>query len=272
MIRPADVDAAAAALADAGFLAPEAEATELAAASADPDDLQAKVERRTTGEPLAWIRGVTTFCGEVIRVDPGVYVPRRQTQPMAEAAAGLLAPDGIAVDLCTGSGAVAAVLARRRPGARVLGTDLDPTAVRCARANGVDVVEGDLAAGLPDDLAGAVDLVTAVVPYVPSEALHLLPRDVLAHEPRLALDGGPAGALLLGRTVAAAARLLRLGGWLLIELGGDQDRSSVPLLVHHGFDEIRRHHDDDGDLRWIQARRASGGADSADGLADRPGH
>jgi release factor glutamine methyltransferase len=277
VIRPTDVVAAAATLARAGFLAPDAEAAELTASAIDSDDLRARVARRTSGEPLAWITGSTTFCGEVIRIDPGVYVPRPQSQPMAEAAVANLPADGVAVDLCTGSGAIAVVLARRRPGARVLAIDVDPTAVRCARANGVEAFEADVAATLPDvaatlpdGLAGSVDVVTAVVPYVPSDALHLLPRDVLAHEPRLALDGGEAGTLVLHQAVGAAAELLRHGGCLLLELGGDQDRHLLPILEAQGFTDVGLHHDDDGDLRWLRARWTDVGSGPLGGPDGRP--
>jgi release factor glutamine methyltransferase len=181
-------------------------------------------------------------------------VPRWQTEPMAVEAATRLGDHGVAVDLCTGAGAIAVVLGRRRPAARVLATDVDPRAVACARANGVDVYEGDLAAGLPTDVHGAVDVVTAVVPYVPSEALHLLPRDVVAYEPRAALDGGPGGTRELERAVAAAAALLRPGGSLLLELGGDQADVLRPVLAGHRYGDVELRHDGDGDLRALLAR------------------
>ncbi len=255
MIRPANIDAAVEDLARAGFLAPVGEAAELAAASGgDVDVLRAMVQRRVGGEPLAWITGTTTFCGEIIEVHPGVYVPRPQTEPMASEAVNLLPPSGIAVDLCTGCGAIAAVLQARRPNARVIGTDLDPTAVTCATENGVEALVSDLADAVPDELRGHVDVVTAVVPYVPTEALRLLPRDVLTHEPRLALDGGDHGTALLHRAAEAAAHLLRPGGWLLLEIGGDQDEQVRPVLEALGFRAIESIADVDGDLRSLRAQ------------------
>ena len=101
---------------------------------------------------------------------------------------------------------------------------------------------------------GRFDLVTAVAPYVPTGDLRLLPADVLRHEPRLALDGGAGGLELVGRVIEAAARLLRPGGWLLIEVGGDQDRLLVPTLEAAGFVRVEPWRDDDGDLRGIAAR------------------
>ena len=254
MIRPAEVDAAIEELARSGFLAPVAEAAELAAASANGDELLALVERRVTGEPLAWITGTTTFCGETIQVSSGVYCPRPQTQRMAEHAAQLLPDGGIAVDLCTGSGAVARVLAKRRPRARVIGTDVDPAAVACARRNGIEAYEGDLGEPLPEELCGTVDVVTVVAPYVPTDQLRFLPRDVQVHEPRSALDGGEGGIAVLTRAVEAGARLLRPGGWLLLEVGGDQADALTPLLDRLGSDEVTTTADPEGDVRSVKAR------------------
>jgi len=212
------------------------------------------VARRVAGEPLAWITGSTVFCGRTVGVRPGVYVPRWQSESLATTAGRLLPERGTAVDLCTGSGAVALVLAAARPAARVLATESDPVAVACARANGVDVRRGDLDAPLPDDLAGTVDVVCGVVPYVPAGALHLLPRDVVAHEPRAALDGGVDGLAVLSRAVAAATRLLTPGGWLLLEAGGDQFPRVEALLTGSGFDAVRVLVDGDGDPRAVCGR------------------
>src|SRR4051794_37235078 len=120
-----------------GFVAADEEAAELVeAAGGDRDRLDALVARRLTGEPLAWITGWAEFCGERITIHPGVYVPRWQTEPMARRALERLPDGGTAIDLCTGSGAVAAVLSAKA--ARVVASDLDPKAVACARANGVE--------------------------------------------------------------------------------------------------------------------------------------
>src|SRR6202034_1109003 len=142
------------------------------------------------GEPLAWVTGTVTFCDVELSMAPGVYVPRWHTEPMARRAAALLGPGGVAVDLCTGAGAIAAVLGAAQPTARVLATELDPEAARCARRNGIEVFEGSLDDPLPSEFERRVDVMTAVVPYVPTGSLRFLPRDVQAFEPRLALDGG----------------------------------------------------------------------------------
>lgn len=146
--RPAvDRDRLVERLERAGFVAAEEDADDLLrAAAGDAERLAALVERRLTGEPLAWITGEVGFGGRTVRIDPGVYVPRWHTEELARRAAVRLPDAGVAIDACTGSGAVAAALAAARPGARVLASDLDPTAVACARTNGVDARTGDLLA------------------------------------------------------------------------------------------------------------------------------
>ena len=136
-----------------------------------------------------------------------------------------------------------------------MATEIDATAARCARRNGVDVFDGSLDDPLPEVFEGRVDVLTAVVPYVPTGALHLLPRDVQAFEPRLALDGGPAGTDLLIEVVRRSTRWLRPGGWLLLELGGDQAEPLGRRLGDAGFEAIEVMVDEDGDPRAICARR-----------------
>ncbi len=252
-----DRDAVIEALAEAGCIAAGEEADALIeAAGNDPELLRHLVARRTEGEPLAWLTGSVTFCGVRLSITPGVYVPRPQTEPMARRAATLLPASGLAVDLCTGAGAIAAVLAAAVPSARILATELDPNAARCARRNGVEVFEGSLDDPLPPMFSDRVDVLTAVVPYVPTGALRLLPRDVQAFEPRLALDGGPDGTDVLEEVVRRSTAWLRSGGRLLLELGGDQAEPIGRSLAECGYDGIDVMLDADGDPRAICARLA----------------
>jgi release factor glutamine methyltransferase len=251
---PSDRAALAELLADAGFVAAAEEADELLArAGGDDELLEALVARRLTGEPLAWITGSVSFCGLEIRVDPGVYVPRWQSEALALRAAERLPANGVAVDVCTGAGAVARTLMARRPHARVVATDVDERAVACARRNGVDAHRGDLLAPLPDGLEGRVDVVVGVVPYVPTPDLPLLQRDTLTFESPLSYDGGAGGTALLRRVVADSPRFLRGGGALLLELGGEQAgalRDDLARAHFVGVDVLR---DEEGDVRGIEA-------------------
>ena len=244
-------------LAAAGFLSAREEAEELQArAGGDDRLLEELVERRFSGEPLAWIVGSAAFCGLRVRVDPGVYVPRPHTDALALRAVERLPAQGSAVDLCTGSGAVAAVLVDRRPAATVIATDVDERAVACARSNGVDARRGDLFDPLPAALRGRIDVVTAVVPYVPTAALAWLQRDTFAHESALAYDGGPDGTAILRRALEGGRAVLRPGGALLLELGGGQADVLAGDLARFGFGDVSVLADEDGDTRGIEATLA----------------
>jgi release factor glutamine methyltransferase len=239
-------------LSAAGCVAAAEEADELIAAARGHEGVLADlVARRSNGEPLAWVTGSLVFCGVEVAVMPGVYVPRWHTEPLARRAVARLPSKGVAVDLCTGTGAIAAVLRASVPDARVIGTEIDPGAAQCARRNGVEVFEGFLDAPLPGGIEHGVDVMTAVVPYVPTDALRLLPRDVQAFEPRLALDGGVDGTDLLAEVVRRSVRWLRPGGWLGLELGGDQAGPIGALLLEAGFSGYEVMVDEDGDPRAI---------------------
>jgi release factor glutamine methyltransferase len=241
-------------LSRAGFIAAEDEAKELlACANGDAELLGSLIARRLTGEPLAWITGKTSFCGIQIRIDPGVYVPRWQSEPVARRAVERLPASGIAIDLCTGSGAIAQTLATNRPGARVLASDVDERAVACATLNGVEVYRGDLFDPLPTGLEGKVDVVVGVVPYVPTPELRLLQRDTFTFESTLSYDGGPDGTDILRRVLRESPRFLCRGGALLLELGGAQADALQDDLARLGYCDVSVLADEEGDVRGIEA-------------------
>jgi release factor glutamine methyltransferase len=254
---PNDPAGLTALLADAGFVAADEEADELLArAGGDTELLGSLVERRVTGEPLAWITGSVVFCDLELRVDPGVYVPRWQSEELARRAADRLPADGTAIDLCTGTGAMAKVMMVARPGARVVASDLDPRAVACAAANGVEAYAGDLFAPLPPELAGRVDVVVGVVPYVPTPELPLLQRDTFTFESPLSYDGGDDGLDILRRVLHDSRRFLRPRGALLLELGGEQAAALGGDLARLRYRDVTVRFDEDGDVRGIEATLA----------------
>jgi release factor glutamine methyltransferase len=251
----ADPAALAARLSRAGFIAAKEEARQLVARAADDGELlDSLVARRLTGEPLAWIIGKISFCGVEIRVDPGVYVPRWQSEPLARRAVDCLPVTGVAIDLCTGSGAIARALMTERPGAQVVASDIDDRAVACAAANGVEVYRGDLFAPLSTALEGRVDVVVGVVPYVPTSAMPTLQRDTFTFESTLSYDGGPDGTDILRRVLHESPRFLRRGGALLLELGGDQADALRDDLSLLGYVDVSVLADEDGDVRGIESR------------------
>lgn len=256
MRRPRHTSAVVDRLVAAGCVAADEEAEELVAAAADEATLEAYILRREQGEPLAWITGAIRFSGHTVRVDPGVYVPRAQSEELALRSAARLAARGDrpwAADLCTGSGAIAVHLMAAVPDASVVAVDVDVRSATCAWRNGVAAIVGDLGRPLK---RGVFDVVTAIAPYVPTPALHLLPADVLTYEPRLALDGGSDGLVLVRRLVASAAALLRPGGWLLTEVGGAQDHGLAATLAACGFGAAGTWSDEDGELRGLEAQLA----------------
>src|SRR4051795_2933682 len=157
---PEPDDAVVARLRSAGCVFAEDEARLLVAEAGSPARLESLVRRRVAGEPLEYLLGWAEFCGLRIAVAPGVFVPRRRSELLVEEAAALAPPSPVVVDLCCGSGAVAAALSTVLDHPEVHASDVDPRAVACARRNlrGGSVHTGDLFDALPTSLRGRVDI------------------------------------------------------------------------------------------------------------------
>ncbi|HEY0118318.1 MAG TPA: peptide chain release factor N(5)-glutamine methyltransferase [Cellulomonas sp.] len=229
------------------------------------------VARRARREPLQHIVGSTGFRYVTLAVEPGVFVPRPETEVVAglavdEAAARVAAGDDpLVVDLCTGSGAIAVAVATEVPAARVVAVDLSLAAVglatRNAQATGaqVRVLLGDVNdPELLAELTGSVDIVVANPPYIPPDAEPTEP-EVRDHDPDLALYGGGADGLDTPRAVlAAAARLLRTGGLLVVEHAEVQAEALREAARATGaFGEPRTVPDLTGRPRALLARRTA---------------
>jgi release factor glutamine methyltransferase len=223
----------------AGCVFAEDEARLLVDTARTPAELADMVDRRVAGLPLEHVLGWAEFAGRRIAVDPGVFVPRRRTELLAREAAALARPGAVVVDLCCGSGAVGVAVAAAVPGVELHAADVDPAAVRCARRNvaavGGQVYEGDLDAPLPPALAGRVDVLVANAPYVPTDAVGLMPPEARLHEPRVALDGGSDGLDVQRRVAAAAPRWLAPGGHLLIETSKRQASHTAAAIAAAGL-------------------------------------
>ncbi len=205
----------------AGCVFAEDEADLLLAEAADRDALSAMVQRRVDGLPLEQVVGWAQFCGLRISVTAGVFVPRSRTEFLVRQAVSLTAPGAIVVDLCCGSGAVGAAVLAAVPTIELYAADIDADAVRCAARNldatTARIYIGDLFEPLPPLLRGRVDVLVCNAPYVPTDAIALLPAEARDHEPLIALDGGADGLAVHRRVAAAAAGWLAPGGALLIE-------------------------------------------------------
>jgi release factor glutamine methyltransferase len=244
----------------AGCVFAEDEAALLLEAAGSAAELDRLVARRVAGEPLEPLLGFAEFGGLRIHVAAGVFVPRRRTQLLAAQAA-LLARRGDAVlDLCCGAGAIGAVIAARVPGAVVHAADVDPAAVRAARVN-LDpgrVYQGDLFDAVPGGLRGALAVVAVNAPYVPTEAIALMPLEAREHEPAVALDGGPDGLDLHRRIAAEVGAWLTPGGSVLIETSDEQSASTLALFEAAGL-PARIVADDELDATAVVATRPGGG-------------
>jgi release factor glutamine methyltransferase len=244
-------------LRSAGCVFAEDEAALLIAEAKTPENLVEMLDRRTAGLPLEQVLGWAEFCGLRIAVDPGVFVPRRRTELLVREAAESGRPGAVVVDLCCGSGAVGVALVAALDGVELYAVDIDPVAVRCARRNvgsRGQVYEGDLDEPLPATLRDRVDLFVANAPYVPTEAVGLLPPEARIHEPLVALDGGGDGLDVLRRVIAAAPSWLAPGGYLLFETSEGQLPASVEAVQRSGLTP-RVARDDDVGATVIVARK-----------------
>lgn len=204
------------------------------------------MDQRVAGLPLEHVLGWAEFCGVRIAVDAGVFVPRRRTELLVREAIRLAPPHPVVVDLCCGSGAVAAVLAASIDPAELHAADVDPAAVRCARRNlpAARVYRGALYDPLPAALRGRVDVLIANAPYVPTDAIALLPPEARLYEPRVALDGGADGLEILRRVAADAPDWLAPGGHLLVESSQRQAPELVDTFARAGLSPHVAHHDE----------------------------
>jgi len=207
-----------------------------------------------------------------------VFVPRPETEVVVgwavdrarELVAAGRAP--VVVDLCTGSGAIALAVADEVPTARVHAVELDPGALVWARRNlagtAVELHEGDAATALPG-LDGTVDLVVSNPPYIPPDGVIRDP-EVAQHDPALALWGhGQDGLDVLRAVALTAGRLLRPGGWFVVE-HADVQGEAVPAALREqgGWDQVADHRDLAGRDRFTTARRLPPAADPTEQRED----
>jgi len=225
-------------------------------------DLEALVVRRARREPLQHLLGTAAFRYVEVEVGPGVFVPRPETELLAGWAVdrlrGLEAP--VAVDLCTGSGAIALALATEVPHATVHAVELSDTACEYARRNlsgtEVDLRCGDIATAFPD-LDGAVDVVVANPPYIPLDAYASVAVEAREYDPPLALWSGQDGLDTIRVVEDVAARLLCPGGWVGCEHADVQGEAAPAVFVRSGrWAQVRDRTDLARRPRFVTASRA----------------
>lgn len=229
----------------------------------DAADYELLVEGRAGRRPLQHLTGSTGFRHVDLRVGPGVFVPRPETELLAGWGVDRAREAGdhpVVVDLCTGSGAIALSIADEVPTATVHAVELDPGAVAWARENLADSTvllhEGDMRDALPE-LDGAVDVVVCNPPYIPLEAWESVSVEVRDHDPSLALWSGDDGLVALRVLEAVAARLLRPGGVVGAEHADVQGESAPAVFSSSGrWAGVRDHLDLAGRPRYLTARLA----------------
>ncbi len=223
------------------------------------------VRRRAAREPLQRILGWEEFHGLRIRLAASVLVPRPETEVLVDWALELLPPPApgrqlTVVDLGTGSGCIACVLALRRPDLRVTALDTSPAAVAVARANVVDlglvprvhIFAGDLLGAIR---RGAADMIVSNPPYLPTRLLPTLAPEVARHEPRHALDGGLDGLDVIRRVVSEGKHGLASDGRLVLETAGRAQAGAVSALMNEaGFQDVLVHNDLAGIARFVAGR------------------
>lgn len=224
----------------------------------ESERLHKQLERRAAGEPLHYLIGEREFYGRSFKVDPGVLIPRPETEHLVEAILELNLPERARViDVGTGSGCIALTLAAERPDWDVIGADLSAEALAVAKANraalnldAVLLVRGDVL----DGLDGTFDAVVSNPPYVADGDPHLDQGD-LRYEPREALTDGADGLALIRRLVEQAFAKLKPGGWLWLEHGYGQATAVRDLLTAAGFDSVESRQDLAGIERISGGRR-----------------
>ena len=212
--------------------------------------------RRLAREPLQHITGVAYFRQLELGVGRGVFIPRPETEFVAQLAIDAIleaidsgTPNPLAVDLGTGSGAIALAMATENPTAKIFAVEKSAEAYPFTKANfdkyadrcDAHLIQGDLADAF-QELNGTVDVVASNPPYIP---LAMIPRDeeVRLHDPDLALYGGEDGMSVIHLVSATAKRLLVAGGALIIEHADSQSDQVCQLLLADGWREVRAHRD-----------------------------
>jgi len=217
------------------------------AAEIDPSAEALAVElarQRASGRPFQYVTGRAGFRYLELLVGPGVFIPRPETETVAEIAMKKLPHEGILVDVGTGSGAIALSVAHERPDAMVFATESSPEALAWAEKNRsalgleVNMVRCDLLSGLSPELRSNVDVVVSNPPYVPVSERSLLPADVVEHEPHEALFALEGGIDVIERIARDALSWLRPGGWLVLEIGHDQGNLVRSVLETIGYEEL----------------------------------
>ncbi len=225
--------------------------------------IEAFLIRRKSGEPLQYISGFTEFHHVKIYVGDGVFIPRPETELLVEAAIKRYRHDGMILDLCTGSGAIALALRKAIPPCpAIIGIDISNHALTWANRNkislnahGVEFLQGDLFSPLASSVQ--FSLIVANPPYVTIDEYAGLDHEILNFEPREALLAEENGLAILRQLVEIGQTYLIAGGWLICEIGERQGNAMKALLALKNWTEIEVIRDYNFRDRIVIARKKS---------------
>jgi release factor glutamine methyltransferase len=228
---------------------------------------------RSDGTPVEYLLGKAAFMGLQLTCTPAALIPRAETELLARTALDLIAERRddtrrlTVVDMGTGSGNLAVALAVHAPDVRILASDVSAQAADLARRQVADFQVQDRVTVLCGDLyepllaaghAGTIDILVCNPPYLPTSTLAKLAREIIEHEPTVALDAGPYGINIYRRLITGAAEMLKPDGVLVFEIGAGQEKLVGRLLEGvGGYPTIRQHVDADGQVRVVSADRRS---------------
>lgn len=211
-------------------------------------ELNALIERRLAGEPAAYITSGWEFYGLPFDLEPGILIPRMDTEVLADSAIRTIVANRIdarVLDLCTGSGCVGCAIAHKLPGVRAVLVDSDPKAAKLSRKNAIALglaarvtcFEGD-ALGEPASFLGSFDLVVCNPPYIPTGDIASLDVSVREYEPIAALDGGEDGLKFYRAILKSWKPIIREGGALMFEVGINQAEPVKKLMRLAGLKSV----------------------------------
>lgn len=223
--------------------------------------LEKLLQQREQHVPFAYLRGNQEFYGLLFHVTPAVLIPRPETELLVDFGRERLSshPEARFVDVGTGSGCIPISLLKYLPNARAVAIDISPDALAIAKQNaeshGVQdrllFVQTHLLTGVQEEF----DLILSNPPYIPTEEIATLQPEVRDHEPRLALDGGEDGLMLIRELLCQSHRNLRSGGWIALEVAQGQAPLLLNLLRENGFQSIEARHDLAGIARLVAGQR-----------------
>lgn len=204
-------------------------------------EYMALLEKRAERIPLQYITGEQDFMGLNFKVNPGVLIPRQDTETLVEEVLKAVTPGMEVLDLCTGSGCIAVSLAKFVPGAKVQGVDISPEALKVseenARRNGVNV--HFFLSDMFGQVEGKFDMIVSNPPYIPTGEIQGLMPEVKDFEPHLALDGKEDGLWFYRILAGEGKKYLKPKGTLMVEIGCDQGKDVSRIFKDNGYCDIK---------------------------------